>query len=59
MNVFFYFGNPLKGEQTFYPFICLAEGFEELGVCCYADFDNCLKGVSLDYLIKHSNSWWE
>ncbi|WP_075559860.1 glycosyltransferase [Parabacteroides timonensis] len=57
MNVFFYFGNPLKGEQTFYPFICLAEGFEELGVCCYADFDNCLKGVSLDYLIKHSNSF--
>lgn len=52
MNVYFYFGKPLQGEQTYYPFVSLAEGFENLGVCCNADYNNYLKGVDKDYLIK-------
>lgn len=57
MNVFFYFGKPLQGEQAFYPFVSLAEGFEELGICCYADYNNYLKGVNKDYLIKCSKDF--
>lgn len=57
MGVYFYFGRPLNGEQTYYPFVCLAEGFEELGIPCYADFNNCLKGIDKDYLIKYDKNF--
>lgn len=56
MEVFFYFGKELCNEQTYYPFVCLAEGFKELGIPSYSDINNCLQGLDEDYLIKYDEN---
>jgi hypothetical protein len=52
MNVFFYFGKSSIGNRAYHSSVCLADGFAELGINCYSDYDNYQQGIGKEFLIK-------
>jgi hypothetical protein len=53
MEIFFYLKN--KTEYVIHPYVCLAEGFAEMGIKSYSGHDHCKLNVEEggDYLIKY------
>jgi hypothetical protein len=51
MEIFFYLKN--KIEHAIHSYVCLAEGFAEMGIKSYSNYDHCKLNVEGNYLIKY------
>ena len=56
MTAYFYNDN-IHPDLAFHDYICLAEGFEELGIQSYGDRNIYQQGVGKDFLIKYDKNF--
>jgi hypothetical protein len=55
MEIFFYLNN--KVEHAIHSYVCLAEGFAEMGIKSYSNYDHCkVNAEGMDYLIKYDEN---